>query len=448
MNKMSRLGASALSAGLWSLFAHKSWAQEVEAVATAAAAAPAFNAADTVWVMLSSVLVLLMIIPGLALFYGGMVRKKNVLAIMMQCFFLTAFIGLLWVLVGYSLAFAPGNPFVGGLSKAFFNGIGRDSLTGSIPESLFAIYQMMFAAITPAVIVGAFADRMKFSAMLWSMGLWLIVVYCPVTHMVWASDGWLFGPNNPSGNGVLDLAGGLVVEINSGVTGLVAALIIGQRKGLGSESMAPHNLVLTVIGASLLWVGWFGFNAGSVLAVNERTAYTFLNTHMAACAAVVSWVAAEWWLRGKPSILGAASGAVAGLVGITPACGFVGLGGAIIIGLVAGVVGLWAVSWLKAKLQYDDALDCFGIHGVCGIVGTIGTGIFALQAVGGTSGLLEGNSAQFFTQIFAVVFTIVFVAIGSFLVFKLVDLLIGLRVSDEVERDGLDFALHGETIHD
>lgn len=446
-NKSTGLGMTALAAWLAPSLA---FAQEAvaEAAAEAAPAAPVLSEGNTAWMIVATLLVLLMIIPGLALFYGGMVRKKNVLSVLMQCFAITALVSVVWVVVGYSIAFAPGNAFFGGLDKFLMSGVEKGTLSGTIPESIFATFQLMFAAITPALIVGAFADRMKFSVVLWFTTLWVVLVYAPIAHMVWAGDGWLFGSDNPTGNAILDFAGGTVVHINAGVAGLVAAFMIGKRKGLGSESMAPHNLVLTMIGASLLWVGWFGFNAGSALAADGRASYAFLNTHIATAAAVLGWMFAEWILRGKPSVLGALSGAVAGLVAITPACGFVGVGGALIIGAIAGGAGLWGVTGLKAMLGYDDALDCFGVHGVCGIVGAILTGVFALEGVGGVKGVIEGNLSQLWTQLFGVAVTIAYTVVATFVILKVLDVVIGIRVSEETERDGLDFALHGETVHD
>jgi len=342
---------------------------------------PKLDSGNTAWMLTATALVLFMTIPGLALFYGGMVRKKNVLSTMMQSFAITALVSIIWMVAGYSLAFAPGGPFIGGLDKMFLNGVGVNALTGvagaNIPETVFVIFQMTFAIITPALITGAFADRMKFSAMLWFMGIWSLVVYAPVTHWVWEAGGWLFT------KGILDYAGGTVVHINAGIAGLVVAIMLGKRVGYGKEAMAPHNLVLTIIGAAMLWVGWFGFNAGSNLEATGTAVLAMVNTLLAAAAAALSWMFAEWLLKGKPSMLGAASGAVAGLVAITPACGFVGVNGALIIGLLAGVVCLWGVNGLKRKLGADDALDVFGVHGVGGIVGALLTGVFNNQALGG-----------------------------------------------------------------
>ena len=411
-----------------------------------AAAAPAFaqgtaklDSGDTAWMLTSTALVLLMTIPGLALFYGGMVRKKNVLSMLMQCFAITCLVTVLWMVVGYSLAFADGNAFVGGLGKAFLVGIGVDTLTGTIPESLFMVFQMTFAIITPALITGAFADRMKFSALMWFAGAWVLVVYAPITHWVWG--GGFLGDA-----GVLDFAGGTVVHINAGIAGLVTALVIGKRHGYGTEILAPHNLALSVIGASMLWVGWFGFNAGSALAANGGAAMAMAVTQIATATAALSWMFAEWWLRGKPSVLGIISGAISGLVAITPAAGFVNPMGALFIGAAAGLACYWGAMWLKLKCGYDDSLDVFGIHGIGGIVGALLTGVFAMKSIGGTPGLIEGNFAQVATQAYGIGATIVYCAVATFIVLKVIDAAIGLRVETEIERDGLDLGLHGETV--
>jgi ammonium transporter, Amt family len=407
--------------------------------AMAQAAKPRLDSGDTAWMLTSTALVLMMTIPGLALFYGGMVRKKNVLSVLMQCFAITCLMSILWMVIGYSLAFAEGNAYVGGLSKIFLTGMTVEALNGTIPDSLFMVFQMTFAIITPALIVGAFADRMKFSAMLWFTGLWLLIVYAPVTHWVWGG-GFL------ANDGVLDFAGGTVVHINAGIAGLVAAIMVGKRKGLGTESLAPHNLVLSVIGAALLWVGWFGFNAGSAVAANGSAAMAMAVTQIATAAAALTWMFLEWVLRGKPSVLGIISGAIGGLVAITPAAGFVAPIGALCIGIAAGGACYWGATWLKHKLGYDDALDVFGIHGIGGIVGAILTGVFASKAIGGTSGLLEGNPGQVLTQLWGIAATVIWCAIASVILLKLIDLVIGLRVDEETERDGLDLGLHGETI--
>ncbi len=430
---MTKVKFAALAAGLLAASASPALAQAAE---------PALDTGDTAWMLMSSVLVLMMTIPGLALFYGGLVRQKNALTVLMQCLFATGLMSVLWVAAGYSLAFTEGNPFVGGLDRLMLAGIGPDSLSGTIPETVFVMFQCTFAVITPALIVGGPADRMKFSAMMLFLALWLMAVYVPVAHMVWGPGGYL------GGQGVLDFAGGTVVHINAAVAGLVATLMVGKREGLGTENMAPHNLALTMIGAALLWCGWFGFNAGSALASGGLAGYAMINTHVAAAAAVVSWSLVEWIKRGKPSLLGAASGAVAGLVAITPACGFVTVGSALAIGLASGVLCYWGVTGLKAMFGYDDALDVWGVHGVGGVVGAVLTGVFATAFIGGEgkSGLVDGNPMQVIVQIEGIVLTVVWSAVGSFLILKAVDLIVGLRVGRQVECDGLDFALHGETL--
>ena len=400
---------------------------------------PKLDSGDTAWMLTSTALVLLMTIPGLALFYGGMVRKKNVLSVLMQCFAITCLVTVLWMIAAYSLAFNGDGAYIGNLAKAFLKGIGKDTLNGTIPETVFMCFQMTFAIITPALIVGAFADRMKFSAMLWFMGLWLLLVYAPIAHWVWGG-GFLMKA------GVLDFAGGTVVHINAGVAGLVCALVLGKRIGLGSENFAPHNLVLTVIGASLLWVGWFGFNAGSAVASNGSAGMAMAVTQIATAAAALTWMFVEWALRGKPSALGIASGAVAGLVAITPASGFVGPTGSLVIGAAAGVGCYWGATWLKRTCGYDDSLDAFGVHAVGGIIGALLTGVFAVKAIGGTAGVLEGNGHQLITQGYGVLCTIVYDAIATFIILKVIDVIIGLRVDADTEREGLDINLHGETV--
>jgi len=412
----------------------------VAAPAFAQAETPKLDTGDTAWMLTSTALVLLMTIPGLALFYCGMVRKKNVLATAMQSFAITCLITVIWMVVGYSLAFDSGTAIVGGLGKVFLSGMTTDAMSGTIPESVFMVFQMTFAIITPALITGAFADRMKFSAMLLFVGLWSILVYSPVCHWVWGG-GFL-------GNaGVLDFAGGTVVHINSGIAGLVACIVLGKRLGFGEENMAPHNLVLSLIGASLLWVGWFGFNAGSAVAANGTAGMAMAVTQIATAAAALAWMLCEWFTLGKPSVLGIISGAVAGLVAITPASGFVAPGGALVIGIAAGVICWWAAAKLKPMLGYDDSLDVFGIHGVGGIVGAILTGVFAAEAIGGTKGLIEGNAAQVGLQVYGVAVTVVYSGIATFILLKVVDLIVGLRVDAETERDGLDLNLHGEVVH-
>jgi Amt family ammonium transporter len=443
-------------------------AQDAAAAAAAAApAAPALNGGDTAWMLVSTALVLMMTIPGLALFYGGMVRKMNVLATVMQSFAITCLISVLWYVIGYSLAFTGTGAYVGGLDRLFLNGLDftkafvLGEATGSgvpttIPEPVFMMFQMTFAIITPALITGAFADRMKFSSLLVFTALWSIVVYAPIAHWVWYPSGFLFGL------GVLDFAGGTVVHINAGVAGLVAALVIGKRKGYPKEAFMPHNLVLSLIGASLLWVGWFGFNAGSALTAGPRAGMALAATHIATAGAAMGWLFAEWIVKGKPSILGIISGAVAGLVAVTPAAGFVDPTGAIVIGIVAGVVCFWSATSLKHMLGYDDSLDAFGVHGVGGLIGAILTGVFAKMSVsnseGGfasvlqadpkaTLGLLEGNAAAVWIQVQGVAYTVAWCAIATFVLLKVVDVVMGLRVEEDVERDGLDLALHGESIH-
>ena len=397
---------------------------------------------DTAWMLTSTVLVLMMTIPGVALFYGGMVRKKNVLATAVQSFAVTCVMTVLWMIVGYSLAFTDGggmNAYVGGLDKILLRGIGVDSLSGTIPETVFMTFQMTFAIITPALITGALADRMKFSSLLVFLSLWMILVYAPITHWVWG--GGFLGDA-----GVLDFAGGTVVHINSGIAALVGALVLGKRRGYGTENMAPHNLVLSLIGASLLWVGWFGFNAGSAVAANGSAGMAMAVTQIAAAAAAVSWMLVEWMFRGKPSVLGIVSGAIAGLVAITPASGYVDPFGALIIGISAGVVCYWGAVVLKPKMGYDDSLDVFGVHGLGGITGALLTGVFAVEAIGGTPGLLEGNPGQVLTQLEGIAATIIYCAVATFVILKGIDAIMGLRVDEESEVGGLDYNLHGETI--
>ncbi|MGA7951193.1 MAG: ammonium transporter, partial [Thiobacillaceae bacterium] len=412
----------------------------------AAPAAPKLDTGATAWMLTSTALVLLMTIPGLALFYGGMVRKKNVLATIMQSFAITALVTVLWMVAGYSIAFDTTGmskgvtnfySFFGSLSKAFLSGIGKDSMTTIIPETVFMTFQMTFAIITPALITGAFADRMKFSAMLWFMALWSLLVYSPIAHMVWSGDGGFMWDL-----GVLDFAGGTVVHINAGVAGLITALMLGPRIGYGKEPMAPHNLTLTVMGAAMLWVGWFGFNAGSAVTADGRAGMAMAVTQIATGAAALAWMFAEWISKGKPSVLGIASGAVAGLVAITPASGFVGPIGALVIGIAAGVICFWSATSLKKMLGYDDSLDAFGVHAIGGIVGALLTGFFAVESIGGTA----GSFGQFIIQAKGVGITIVYDAVVTFIILKVLDMVIGLRVSEEEEREGLDIALHGERV--
>ncbi len=420
------------------------------AMAQEAAAAPAINSGDTAWMLISTALVLFMTIPGLALFYGGMVRAKNVLSVMMQCFAITGLISILWMVYGYSLAFDTTgmekgvtnfNSFIGGLGKAFLSTLQHDAVTSAtalFPESVFVTFQMTFAIITPALIVGAFAERMKFSAMLIFTGLWFTFVYAPIAHMVWSGDGGLMWDW-----GVLDFAGGTVVHINAGVAGLVAAIVLGKRKGYPTTPMAPHNLGYTLVGAAMLWVGWFGFNAGSAAAANGTAGMAMLTTQIATAAAALGWMFAEWITHGKPSALGIASGVVAGLVAITPAAGTAGPMGALVIGLVSGVVCFFTATSLKRKLGYDDSLDAFGVHGIGGIVGALLTGVFAAPALGGF-GTVTDIGAQLFIQFKGVAFTIVYTGIVTFVILKVLDVVMGLRVNEEEETVGLDLTLHNE----
>lgn len=404
-------------------------------------ATPTLDTGDTAWMLTSTAIVLMMTVPGLALFYGGMVRKKNVLAVMMQCFAATCLITVLWMVAGYSLAFTEGpyNAYVGGLDKFLLNGIGKDTLSGTIPESVFMTFQMTFAIITPVLIVGALVDRMKFSAFLFFMGIWLLVVYAPICHWVWGG-GFL------ANAGVLDFAGGTVVHINAGIAGLVACLVLGRRSGYGTENMAPHNLTLSVIGASLLWVGWFGFNAGSAVSAGGAAGMAMAVTQIATAAAALAWMFSEWLVHGKPSVLGVISGAVAGLVAITPASGFVDPKGALIIGAAAGIGCYICATGVKKMLGYDDSLDVFGVHAIGGIIGAILTGVFAVESIGGTAGLLEGNFAQVPIQVYGVLATIIWCAVASFVILMVLKLIIGIRVTEATEIEGLDVALHGESV--
>jgi Amt family ammonium transporter len=444
------------------------------AAAASAAPAPTPNKGDTAWMTVSTLLVLMMTVPGLALFYGGLVRSKNMLSVLMQVFVVTCMIYVLWAIYGYSVAFTAGNPFMGGFGKIFLSGITPDSVAATfskgvvIPELTYMAFQATFAAITCTLIVGSFAERIKFSAVLLFCALWFTFSYLPIAHMVWywdgpdgitdaktletvtANGGWLWA------KGALDFAGGTVVHINAGVAGLVGAYLVGKRIGYGKESLTPHSLTLTMVGASLLWVGWFGFNAGSNLEATGTAALAFANTLLATAAATLSWSAGEALAKGKASMLGAASGAVAGLVAITPACGFVGVMGAIVIGLLAGLICLWGVNGLKRLLGADDALDVFGVHGVGGILGALLTGVFASPSLGGT-GIYDyvankvspdySIGGQVWIQFQGVLTTIVWSGVVAFIAYKIVDLLIGLRVSEEEEREGLDISSHGETAY-
>ncbi len=404
------------------------------------ALADELSAGDTAWMLTATALVLFMTIPGLSLFYAGMVRSKNVLSVLMQCFAITALMTVLWVIYGYNLAFGDGggmNAFWGGFGNLFLAGMGVDSMTGTIPESVFMTFQMTFAIITPALIVGAFAERMKFSALLLFMGVWLTIVYAPICHWVWGG-GWL------GDYGVLDFAGGTVVHINAGVAGLVAALVLGKRKGFGTAAMPPHNLTLSVIGASMLWVGWFGFNAGSELAANGTAGMAMAVTQIAAAAAALAWMFAEWKVHGKPSVLGIISGAVAGLIAITPASGSVGPMGALAIGAAAGVGCYWAATSLKRALGYDDSLDVFGVHAVGGIIGAMLTGVFSAVSLGGSGLAHDTIPEQLIAQGLGVGVTIIYTAVVSFIILKVIDALIGLRVDEDSETEGLDVSQHDE----
>ena len=409
----------------------------------APAAAPTVDTGNTAWMLTSTALVLMMTIPGLALFYGGMVRKKNVLATIMQSFAITCLVTIIWFVVGYSIAFTDGGPtqaWLGGFSKVFHNNISVSTLwlpgVANIPEYVFSMFQLTFAIITPALIAGAFAERMKFSAMLLFMGLWSIIVYSPIAHWVWGG-GFL------GGLGVLDFAGGTVVHINAGVAGLVCALVLGKRKGFGTTNMAPHNLILSVIGASLLWVGWFGFNAGSELAADGLAGAAMLNTQVATAAAALAWMFAEWIIVKKPSVLGIISGAVAGLVAVTPASGFVNPTGALVIGIVAGVLCYISAAHLKKMFGYDDSLDAFGVHGVGGIIGALLTGVFADPAINAL-----GANHSIITQAEGVIVTVVWTAVASFVILMVVKVLVGLRPSEQDEEEGLDITQHGESVNE
>src|SRR6187200_1143464 len=473
--KPTRAGLLALALGvLFTLFLSMSaidrtYAEEAAAPAAAADAAPPAcagnadpklavlekctpNAGDTAWMMTSVALVLMMTIPGLGLFYGGMVRKKNVGDTVMTSFAVTCLVTILFALLTYSMAFRAGTPFVGGLDRMFLKdilsdigkgGIGNPNpLAATIPESVYICFQMTFAIITPALIAGAFAERMKFSAMLWFIGLWAIFDYAPIAHWVWGSDGFMSNGNSDAVFKVLDFAGGTVVHINAGVAGLMCAICLGKRKDMGP----PHNMVLTFIGASMLWVGWFGFNAGSAVTAGMQAGMAMTVTQIATAVAGFTWMLVEWIARGKPTVIGICSGAVAGLVAITPASGFVGPAGSMAIGVAAGILCYWGVTGLKRILGADDALDCFGVHGVGGIVGALLTGVFAINEYGGTAGLIEGNAAQMINQVQGVAVVIIYDAVVSLILLKVIDAVIGLRVSEEVEREGLDLALHGEVV--
>jgi len=456
-------GLSALLFAL--LLAVPALADDAAAPAAAVAAAvaagpPKIDSGDTAWMLTSTALVLLMTIPGLALFYAGMVRKKNVLATMMQSFAICCIVTLVWVVAGYSIAFTNGNAYMGDFSRIMLNGIGANISKGAdiaftlgagtdaaavqtVPETVYMMFQMTFAIITPALIAGAFADRMKFSAMCIFMALWSLLVYSPIAHWVWAPTGWA------SQLGVLDFAGGTVVHINAGVAGLMCALVLGKRVGYGTDNMAPYNLSYAVIGASLLWVGWFGFNAGSAVGANGRAGMAMTVTQIATAAAAMGWMFAEWITKGKPSVLGAISGAVAGLVAITPASGFVLPGGSIVIGLAAGVICFWSATSLKHMLGYDDSLDAFGVHGIGGIVGALLTGVLSygpLSATDATPDGSPGGLAQLKLQAIGVASTVVYSGVMTLILLMVTKALVGLRVNEEEEREGLDIVLHGEQI--
>ncbi len=400
------------------------------------------NGADTAWILTSTALVLFMTLPGLALFYGGLVRTRNVLSVLMQCFAIAGVSSILWLAFAYSLAFGEGNAFIGDLSKVMMAGVGRDTLVGTIPESLFMLFQMTFAVITPALIIGGFAERMKFSAMLIFSALWLVLVYAPITHWVWGG-GWL------GSMGLYDFAGGTVVHITAGVAALVAAVVLGPRQGFGSAAIMPHNMTMTVTGAGMLWVGWFGFNGGSALAADGTAAMAMLVTHISAATGALTWMFIEWKKFGKPSALGTVTGMVAGLGTITPASGFVGPGGALIIGLLAGFVCFNATQYIKQVLKIDDSLDVFPVHGVGGMLGTVLAGVFSSVSLGVFSGYgyadgIESMGGQLYAQLIGVFATVIYTAVVTWGVLKVADALVGLRVTDEQETEGLDIALHEE----
>lgn len=420
------------------------------AATPAFAQASAINAADTAWMIAATALVLLMTIPGLALFYAGLVRKKNLLATIAQSFAAVMFISILWFVAGYSLTFSGDGAYLGNLDKIFFAGMNLDSINSiasKLPESLFATYQMTFAVITCALIAGSVADRMRFSAFILFIIAWFFVVYVPSAH-------WIWGGGFLSTMGVMDFAGGIVVHLNAGVAGLVAAYVLGARRGYGTENLAPYDLTMAAVGTALLWVGWFGFNGGSALEASSRATMAIVTTHLAACSGAIAWMMMEWWTRRKPSVLGIISGAIAGLGTITPASGFIMPWHGVVIGLAAGIVCFWACTWLKERLKYDDSLDVFGIHGIGGILGTILTGVFAVGAFTATKelpqgqqGLLEGNAGQVVTQIIGVGICFAWCAVATYVILKVVDALVGLRVSLDHERMGLDITQHGESVH-
>ncbi len=455
-----RLAPALATCLLASLAAAPAWAQTAAATVPPVAAVVAdakIDSGDTAWMLTSTALVLMMTIPGLALFYAGMVRKKNILATMMQSFIICCLVTVTWMVAGYSLAFTNGNPYIGDLSRFFLNGIGENwdkpftlglgsdnAQPQTVPETVYMMFQMTFAIITPALIAGAFADRMKFSAMCVFMVLWSLVVYSPIAHWVWSATGWV------GALGAADFAGGTVVHINAGIAGLMCALVLGKRVGYGHDNMAPYNLGYAVIGASLLWVGWFGFNAGSAVAANGRAGMAMAVTQIATAGAALAWTLAEWVAKGKPSVLGAISGAVAGLVAITPASGFVLPGPGLIIGIAAGIICFWSATSLKHMLGYDDSLDAFGVHGIGGIVGALLTGVFAYGPLTADKdhplGITIGGMEQLGHQVVAVAVTLVYSGIVTFILLKIVDAIIGLRVNTEEEMEGLDVVLHGERL--
>ena len=433
MMRVASIASAVTAAGVATAFASTS------ALAQSAAK---IDSADTAWMISATALVLMMTIPGLALFYAGMVRKKNVLATMAQSLAATALCSILWAGLGYTLAFGGDAPLLGTLDRVLLRGMGMDAISPfakTIPEALFMLYHMAFAVITTALVAGSVADRMRFSAFLWFAALWLLVVYAPIAHWVWGG-GFL------AAAGMLDFAGGTVVHLNAGVAGLVAAIVLGVRRGYGSENFAPYDLSLAVIGTGLLWVGWFGFNGGSALAANSRAVFAVLATHLAASTGALTWMALEWWTRGKPSVLGMISGAVAGLGTITPASGFVLPWHGVIIGLVAGAVCFWSCTKLKLFWGYDDSLDVFGVHGVGGTTGTLLVGVFAVSAVGGTAGWLEGNSSQVLIQLYGIAVTLAWSAAATFVLLKAISAFIPLRVGKQSETEGLDVTQHGEAL--
>lgn len=422
------------------------WLLAVLCLLPVSAQAGQLNTADTAWIMTATALVLFMTLPGLAMFYAGLVRARNVLSVLMQCFSIAAMASIVWFVVGYSLAFGEGNAWIGDFSRVMLSGVERETLSGGIPESLFMMFQMTFAIITPALIVGGFAERMKFSAMLLFSLIWLLLVYVPVTHWVWGG-GWL------SQMGLYDFAGGTVVHITAGVAALVAALVLGPRRGFPTTAMPPHNMTMTIAGAGMLWVGWFGFNGGSALAANGDAAMAILVTHISAATGAMTWMTIEWLRYGKPSALGLVTGMVAGLGTITPASGFVGPGGALIIGLLAGIVCFIATQYLQRVLKIDDSLDVFPVHGVGGILGTLLAGVFSATSLGVFSGYgfadgIESMGGQFQVQLIGVLVTIVFTAVVTWGILKLVEAMVGLRVSDEQELEGLDIVCHEERGYD